>query len=317
MQYLLTDHCEAPWKGLGSVVAITDASGNVLSQQRYLPFGQVRTDVGNITQTDFGYTGQRALDNGLMDYHARFYDVYITHFSQPDSIIPDQFNPQALNRYSYAGNNPVRYNDPSGHCFDPLTFIFCAMVVASIVIEAAPAIEEFSAEEGPVVDEAAAAAIEEAQPAIEQAGSEINQGAYRLTSELEKDSPRIIEKINNINSELSKPGLLRYIHPNDILPNGEVMSRAFKDPRMSVFDESLGATPQLVLDIQSADAGVVGQGKVMAIDPEVVIKIPGVNRIVPELGTTGNDLLNAAHTVIDNLGTRSVAQHIRDIAQWR
>ena len=52
MKYLLTDH-------LGSVVAVTDASDSVLSQQRYLPFGQVRRDVGNISLTDFGYTGQR------------------------------------------------------------------------------------------------------------------------------------------------------------------------------------------------------------------------------------------------------------------
>jgi hypothetical protein len=29
-------------------------------------------------------------------------------------------NPQALNRYSYVVNNPLRYTDPSGHCF-----IFC------------------------------------------------------------------------------------------------------------------------------------------------------------------------------------------------
>ena len=40
---------------------------------------------------------------------------YITQFSQPDSIVPNLYNPQSLNRYSYALNNPIRYNDPSGH----------------------------------------------------------------------------------------------------------------------------------------------------------------------------------------------------------
>jgi RHS repeat-associated protein len=118
LKYLLTDH-------LGSIVAVTDASGALLSQQRYLPFGQVRTDAGTITQTDFGYTGQRDLDAqqnayslGLMDYKARFYDPYITHFSQPDSIVPDLYNPQSLNRYSYVNNNPLRYTDPTGYCID-------------------------------------------------------------------------------------------------------------------------------------------------------------------------------------------------------
>ena len=31
-------------------------------------------------------------------------------------MIPDPSNPQAWNRYSYVTNNPIRYNDPSGHC---------------------------------------------------------------------------------------------------------------------------------------------------------------------------------------------------------
>ena len=34
---------------------------------------------------------------------------------QADSIVPQPGNPQALNRYAYAANNPVRYRDPSGH----------------------------------------------------------------------------------------------------------------------------------------------------------------------------------------------------------
>ncbi len=40
---------------------------------------------------------------------------YINHFLQPDTLIPDPSNPQAWNRYSYVGNNPVNFNDPSGH----------------------------------------------------------------------------------------------------------------------------------------------------------------------------------------------------------
>ena len=52
---------------------------------------------------------------GLMFYNARWYDPYLNHFSQPDSIVPDPYNSQDYDRYSYARNNPIRYNDPSGH----------------------------------------------------------------------------------------------------------------------------------------------------------------------------------------------------------
>jgi len=88
LQYLLTDH-------LGSVVGVTDSDGTLTSQQRYLPFGGMREEIGSISQTDFGYTGQRKLDDGMggiMDYRARFYSPYINRFLQPDTIIPGAAN---------------------------------------------------------------------------------------------------------------------------------------------------------------------------------------------------------------------------------
>ena len=35
--------------------------------------------------------------------------------TQPDSIVPDPYNPQDWNRYSYARYNPLKYTDPTGH----------------------------------------------------------------------------------------------------------------------------------------------------------------------------------------------------------
>jgi len=55
-----------------------------------------------------------------MDYKARFYSPYINRFTQPDSLIPSPANPQSLNRFGYVVNNPIRFNDPTGHvCSDP------------------------------------------------------------------------------------------------------------------------------------------------------------------------------------------------------
>jgi hypothetical protein len=45
----------------GSMVGVVDGSSTLLSQQRYLPKGQVRTSVGSITQTDFGYLNNYSL----------------------------------------------------------------------------------------------------------------------------------------------------------------------------------------------------------------------------------------------------------------
>jgi len=66
--------------------------------------------------TDVGFTGQRLdTSTGLMFYQARYYDPTIGRFISADSIVPDPANPQDLNRYSYVGNNPVTFTDPTGH----------------------------------------------------------------------------------------------------------------------------------------------------------------------------------------------------------
>lgn len=43
----------------------------------------------------------------------------VRSFTQPDSIVPDMTNTQALNRYTYVNNNPVNRIDPTGHWEEP------------------------------------------------------------------------------------------------------------------------------------------------------------------------------------------------------
>jgi hypothetical protein len=50
-----------------------------------------------------------------MDYNARYYDPGLGRFVSADTVVPKAGNPQALNRYSYAVGNPLRFVDPSGH----------------------------------------------------------------------------------------------------------------------------------------------------------------------------------------------------------
>jgi hypothetical protein len=61
--------------------------------------------------------------------------ICIMRFVQPDTLIPDAANSQAWNRYSYAANNPIRYNDPSGHCFTGAVIdtLVCAAVIGGLV----------------------------------------------------------------------------------------------------------------------------------------------------------------------------------------
>jgi len=83
---------------------------------RYLPYGGIRVQVGEMP-TALGFTGQR-LDAGvgLLYYRARYYDPVLGRFIQPDTVLPDPSDPQGLNRYGYVRNNPLRFTDPTGHC---------------------------------------------------------------------------------------------------------------------------------------------------------------------------------------------------------
>ncbi|RIK33445.1 MAG: hypothetical protein DCC55_34920, partial [Chloroflexi bacterium] len=109
--YLHGDH-------LGSTSLTTDSSGQVVHEARYLPYGQVRWENGSAT-TDFGFTGQRDESSfGLMDFNARYYSSRLGMFIQPDTIIPDPTQGYDWNRFLYVRGNPLKYNDPTGHCGD-------------------------------------------------------------------------------------------------------------------------------------------------------------------------------------------------------
>ena len=66
----------------------------------------------------------------IIDLRYSYNDPYLNRFLQPDSIIPNLYTPQSLNRYSYVNNSPINYADPTGHmrtentgsrngCYDP------------------------------------------------------------------------------------------------------------------------------------------------------------------------------------------------------
>ena len=108
LYYVLKDH-------LGSASVVTDASGNIVGENRYYPFGETRLSTGSIL-TDKLYTGQREMAGlGIYHYQARFYSPKLGRFLSADTIVPSYANPQNLNRYGYVLNNPLRYIDPTGH----------------------------------------------------------------------------------------------------------------------------------------------------------------------------------------------------------
>jgi len=95
---------------------------------------------GEELPTTFRYTGQREeADIGLYYYGARWYDPGLGRWIQPDSIIPEATQGvQAWDRFAYTNNNPITYNDPTGHCSwieAIVVFTVSAVVAVELAIE--------------------------------------------------------------------------------------------------------------------------------------------------------------------------------------
>jgi RHS repeat-associated protein len=70
------------------------------------------------SQTNRGFTGHEELDSvGLVHMNGRVYDPLLARFGTPDPITESPFSTQGWNRYSYVGNSPLNFTDPSGYCF--------------------------------------------------------------------------------------------------------------------------------------------------------------------------------------------------------
>jgi RHS repeat-associated protein len=138
VKYYFSDH-------LGSASVITDASGTIVDESDYYPYG------GEIAITDsdpntYKFTGkERDAESGLDEFGARYYTSAVGRFMIPDwaekpTTVPYASfgNPQSLNLYSYVNNNPTTTRDPDGHQCPG-----CAQIVDFVEAEG-PAVEDWA-----------------------------------------------------------------------------------------------------------------------------------------------------------------------------
>lgn len=96
----------------GTVLATTDATGNVISRTDYRPYGMAALGT---PVSGPGYTGHvNDMDSGLVYMQARYYDPGIGRFLSTDPVSVEADSTAQFNRYSYASNNPISNVDPDG-----------------------------------------------------------------------------------------------------------------------------------------------------------------------------------------------------------
>jgi RHS repeat-associated protein len=110
-QYYHADH-------LDTERMMTDASGTVISNCLYAPFGQQVSCSPDNVGNHYKFTGkERDAESGLDNFGARYMASTMARFMTPDPIHimkEKLIDPQQWNGYAYVRNNPLRFTDPTG-----------------------------------------------------------------------------------------------------------------------------------------------------------------------------------------------------------
>ncbi|WP_423709479.1 RHS repeat domain-containing protein [Undibacterium sp. WLX3042] len=107
---------------LGSIISISDSSGNLKEKLAYDSWGKRRTTDGSATPDNLdgqvdnkGYTGHEMLDQlDLVHMNGRIYDPLMARFLSADPLIQDPLHSQSYNRCTYVWNNTTNLTDPTG-----------------------------------------------------------------------------------------------------------------------------------------------------------------------------------------------------------
>ena len=96
---------------LGSIIAMADDTGTIVTQYAYEPFGNT-TIIGEVSDNPFQYTGRENDGTGLYYYRARYYNPELQRFISEDPI---GLKGGDINFYAYVKNRPTMLVDPMGN----------------------------------------------------------------------------------------------------------------------------------------------------------------------------------------------------------
>lgn len=120
------------FNNIGSVTGLVDSSGNLAATYHYAPYGALTSSSGpaaTSVQAVFGFAGGLWLPSvGLYKFGVRYYNPATGRWLQQDPLAGTMLLPTTMNRYVYAGDNPVNFVDVSGTAFG-----FLAQVITTAV----------------------------------------------------------------------------------------------------------------------------------------------------------------------------------------
>lgn len=108
------------YNGRGDATGVTNASGNLVATYEYDEFGDTTAVTGTVynpLRFSGGNNAYYDCELGLYWMTARHYDSRTGRWITRDDFRGFEYEPESLNRYVYAKNDPVGRIDPSGHAY--------------------------------------------------------------------------------------------------------------------------------------------------------------------------------------------------------
>ena len=103
------------YNGHTDVTELIDGMGEIIGSYYYDTFGNITEQSGD-ADNPFKYANYLYDDeSGLYYLNARYYDPKIARFITEDTYRGEANDPLSLNLYAYCDNNPIIYDDPTGH----------------------------------------------------------------------------------------------------------------------------------------------------------------------------------------------------------
>jgi RHS repeat-associated protein len=111
-----TSHFYYVLDALGSVLRLTDGSGNDAAAYTYDPYGASLTATGTQATTNAFRFASGYFDSatGLTKFGTRYYDPVLSRWTQRDPVPCSIGNPGGGNRYTYSDADPINLTDRSG-----------------------------------------------------------------------------------------------------------------------------------------------------------------------------------------------------------
>ncbi|NJL05721.1 MAG: RHS repeat-associated core domain-containing protein [Chloroflexaceae bacterium] len=189
--------------GLGSVVALTNDAGELVTAYEYDEYGMLLA--GNTALNSYTYTGQPYdRTTGLYHFYARSYDPVNGVWLQQDPYRGTHGDPISQMRYMYVGGNPVNHWDVMGYFFGDLvnagtSFVSDAANSATdFVSDVAETTTKFVSDVAETTTEFVSDVADATQDFVEEAATMVVNGAthaYNTVTEFANNAAKTIEQL--------------------------------------------------------------------------------------------------------------------------